>query len=204
MSELDKMLAGKLYYGGDKEIQAIARRAHHLCLEYNALDDLDPKRQEILKELLPNAKGNMYLQGDIYFDYGRFVYIGDMFYANYGLRVLDTCPIHIGDNVYFGTNVTLATPLHPLLGEERRYYKHENGKVYDDEYGKPIVIGNDCWFGCNVTVCPGVTIGDNVVIGAGSVVTRDIPSNSLAFGNPCKVNRKITKEDSIFLKKDIL
>lgn len=204
MSELDKMLAGKIYDCTDEELQRIARNAHRLCQDYNALRDTDPKRKEILKELLPNAKGRIYLQGDIYFDYGVFVYIGDNFYANYGLRVLDTCPIHIGDNVFFGTGITLATPLHPLIGEERRCYMHEDGRFRDDEYGKPITIGNDCWFGCNVTVCPGVTIGDNCVIGAGSVVTRDIPSNSLAFGNPCKVNRKITKEDSIFLKKDIL
>ena len=204
MSELDRMLEGKLYYSGDEEIQKIARNAHRLCQEYNSLLDTDPKRKEILKELLPNASMKIYLQGDIYFDYGRFVYIGEYFYANQGLRVLDTCPIRIGNNVYFGSNVTLATPLHPLMGEERRRYLHENGKVYADEYGKPINIGNDCWIACNVTICPGVSIGDNVVIGAGSVVTRDIPSNSLAFGNPCKVKRKITKEDSIFLKKDIL
>lgn len=204
MTDLEKMLAGKLYNPSDKEIIAICKRAHHLCLDYNALYDTDPKRKEILIELLPNASNKIYLQGDIYFDYGRFTYIGENFYANYGLRVLDTCPIHIGNNVYFGTGVTLVTPLHPLLGEERRFYQHEDGLFYDDEYGKPITIGNDCWFGSNVTVLPGVTVGDNVVIGAGSVVTRDIPSNSLAFGNPCRVKRTITKEDSVFLKKELL
>lgn len=203
MSEIEKMLQGKIYNPSDEEIISIAKKAHKLCHDYNALYDTNPKRKEILKVLLPHASSRIYLQGDIYFDYGEFVTIGDYFYANYGLRVLDTCPIKIGNNVYFGTNVTLATPLHPLLGEERTYYQHDDGKTYDDEYGKPIIIGNDCWFGCNVTVCPGVTIGDNVVIGAGSVVTRDIPSNSLAFGNPCRVQREITKEDSIFLKKEL-
>ena len=204
MTNLEKMLNGKIYDGSDKEIQAIAKKAHHLCHLYNSLEDTDPKRKEILKELLPNAKGNIYLQGDIYFDYGAFTHIGNNFYANYGLRVLDTCPIYIGDNVYLGTSVSLLTPLHPLLAEERKYHTHEDGSLYDDEYGKPIHIGNDCWLASNVIVLPGVTIGDGVVIGAGSVVTHDIPSHSLAYGNPCKVIRSITKEDSIFLKKELL
>lgn len=202
-NNLEKMLKGKLYNPTDIEIQKKAKKSHRLCQEYNALNDTDPRRKEILKELLPHASESIYLQGDIYFDYGEFTYIGENFYANQTLRVLDTCPIHIGNNVYFGMNVTLATPIHPLLGSERKYYKHEDGAIYDDEYAKPIYIGDDCWFACNVTICPGVTIGNNVVIGAGSVVTRDIPDNSLAFGVPCKVVRKLTKEDSIKYKKEL-
>lgn len=202
MKELEKMLLGKIYDSTDEEILSIARNSHRLCQEYNSLLDTDPRRKEILKELLPNASSSIYLQGDIYFDYGRFTHIGERFYANYTLRVLDTCPIYIGNNVLFGTGVTLATPLHPMLGKERRSYLHDN-KMCSDEYGKEIHIGNDVWVACNVTICGGVTIGDNVVIGAGSVVTRDIPSNTFAAGNPCRVIREITEEDSIFLKKEL-
>lgn len=202
MNELEKMLAGKIYHTTD-EHRKIARNAHRLCQEYNLLLDNDPKRKEILKELLPHADESIYLQGNIYFDYGVFTYIGKHFYANYGLTVLDTCPIYIGDNVYFGPNVTLATPLHPMVAIERRAYKNEQGKLQVDEYGKPIHIGNDCWIASNVIICPGVTIGDNVVIGAGSVVTKDIPSNHFACGNPCKIKREITAKDSIKNRKEL-
>ena len=204
MDNIEKMLAGKIYNPSDPRLHEIAKRSHRLCQEYNALADTDPRRKEILKELLPHASSSIYLQGGIYFDYGEFVYIGEHFYANQNFTVLDTCPIHIGDNCFFGSNITLATPLHPLLAKERNaYFDEKINKFHDDEYGKPINIGNNVWFGCNVVVCPGVTIGDNCVIGAGSVVTRDIPPNSLAFGVPAKVNREITEADSIYLKKDL-
>ena len=204
MDNLEKMLAGKIYDPSDPTLHEIAKKAHRLCQEYNQLSDTDSKRKEILKELLPNIKGKIYLQGGIYFDYGVFCYIGDNFYANQNLTVLDTCPIHIGDNCFFGSNITLATPLHPLLAKERNaYYDERVNRVHDDEYGKPINIGNNVWMGCNVVVCPGVTIGDNSVIGAGSVVTRNIPPNHLAFGVPAKPIREITDKDSIFLKEEL-
>ena len=204
MNNTEKMLAGKIYDPSDPALQAIARKAHRLCQEYNALADTDPKRKEILEELLPHKKGKIYLQGGIYFDYGVFTSIGENFYANQNFTVLDTCPVRIGDNCFFGCNITLATPLHPLLAKERNaYFDEKVGRVHDDEYGKPITIGNNVWMGCNVVVCPGVRIGDNCVIGAGSVVTRDIPSNHLAFGVPAKPIREITEEDSISLKKEL-
>ena len=108
--------------------------------------------------------------------------------------------VEIGDNVFIGPHCSLATGIHALIGEERRISVDENGKAHDYEYGKPIKIENDVWIATNVTVCAGVTIGEGAVIGAGSVVTKDIPAGVLAYGNPCKVIRKITKEDSIFLK----
>ena len=204
MDNIEKMLAGKIYDPSDPRLHEIARKTHRLCQQYNLLPDTDSERKKILKELLPNAKGKMYLQGGIYFDYGEFTYIGDNFYANQNLTVLDTCPVRIGDNCFFGSNITLATPLHPLLAKERNtYYDEKVNRIHDDEYGKPITIGNNVWMGCNVVVCPGVTIGDNCVIGAGSVVTRDIPANHLAFGVPAKPIREITEKDSIFLKKEL-
>ena len=103
----------------------------------------------------------------------------------------------IGENVFFGPNVSLLTPVHPLRYQDRNTYRKEDGTVTDKEYAKPITIGSNCWIAGNVTVCGGVTIGEGSVIGAGSVVTRDIPANVIAAGSPCKVIREITEEDSL-------
>ena len=113
----------------------------------------------------------------------------------FNFTCLDVCEIHIGDNVMIGPNVTLATPMHPLLPEERNIRKREDGSFYNLEYAKPITIKDNCWLASNVVVCGGVSIGEGCVIGAGSVVTRDIPPYSLAAGNPCRVIRKITEKD---------
>ena len=119
----------------------------------------------------------------------------------FNFTVLDTCPVNIGDNVFFGPNCTIATPVHPFRWQERNIKFKEDGTAYDDEYGKPIIIEDDCWLGSNVVVCGGVTIGKGSVIGAGSVVVRDIPADSLAVGNPCRVVRKIDENDRIKLVK---
>ena len=111
--------------------------------------------------------------------------------------VLDTCPVTIGDSVFFGPNCTIATPMHPFRWQERNIKFKDDGTGYDDEYGKPITIGSNCWIASNVVITAGVTIGEGCVIGAGSVVTRDIPANSLAAGNPCRVIRQITEADSV-------
>ena len=140
---------------------------------------------------------NVFLQGPIYFDYGCFISIGDNSYANFNLTILDTCPVKIGNNVFIGTGVSIVTPLHPLRYQERNIYFCEKGYFTDQEYGKPIVIEDNCWIASNVTICGGVTIGEGSVIGAGSVVTKSIPKNSLAVGNPCRAIRKITEKDSI-------
>nr|MDF9461308.1 sugar O-acetyltransferase [Lactobacillus amylovorus] len=133
----------------------------------------------------------------IQFDYGCFTHLGDNFYANFNLTVLDTCPITIGKNVMCGPNVSLITPLHPLMYEQRNPRKQADGEVDDIEYGAPITIGDNCWLASNVTVCPGVTIGNGCVIGAGAVVTKDVPDNSLVVGVPGKVIRKITEKDRL-------
>ena len=204
MTEYEKMVLGKIYSPSDPTANEIAHRQHSLVLDYNRLYDNDLKRKELIDKIFPNHKGSIYIQGNLYVDYGIHTYIGDKFYANNGLTILDVCPVVIGDNCFFGPNVSLYTPLHPLMYEERNQYFDESiGKYTDKEYGAPISIGNNCWLGGNVVVLPGVTIGDGCVIGAGSVVTHDIPDGYLAYGNPCKAIRKITKEDSIYNKKNL-
>lgn len=193
----NRMLQGKIYDSNDKELVALRIKCHKLCREYNLLDDSDSRRKEILKEIGVKIEKNVYLQGPIYFDYGCFISIGEGSYANFNFTILDTCPVTIGKHVFIGTGVSIVTPLHPLRYEERNPYISEKGYLTDKEYGKPVTIKDNCWIASNVTICPGVTIGEGSVIGAGSVVTKDIPPHSLAFGNPCKVKRKITDKDTI-------
>lgn len=196
--EKEHMLAGKIYDPSDQELAKQRAAAHRLSKDYNdTYEDEEEKRKEILDRLVPGRGAGTYLQGPVQFDYGIYTTMGERCYANFNFTVLDCCPVTIGNDVFFGPNCTLATPMHPLCADERRMKVKEDGTVYDDEYAKPIVIGNDCWLASNVVVCGGVTIGDECVIGAGSVVTRDIPPGSLAAGNPCRVIRRITQEDRI-------
>lgn len=195
MTEKEKMLCGKIYDPSDAELLNLRVKAHKLCAEYNLLLENDPRRAELLKELGINP--DIYLQGPIQFDYGCFTTIGAGTYANFNFTCLDCCPVTIGKNVFFGPNVSILTPIHPLRWQDRNPYLKPDGTTTDKEYAKPITIGNNCWIAGNVTICGGVTIGDGCVIGAGSVVTRDIPSNSLAVGVPCKVVREITEDDAL-------
>lgn len=204
MTEREKMIAGKIYDPSDKELVAMRLKAHKLSARYNNLfEDEEEERNSILAELIPNMGKGTYLQGPIQFDYGELTRFGENCYANFNLTVLDVCPVTIGDNVLFGPNCTIATPIHPFRYEERNIKYKEDGTAYDDEYAKPINIGSNCWIASNVVITGGVTIGEGCVIGAGSVVTRDIPANSLAAGNPCRVIREISKEDSIEYKKEL-
>ena len=191
------MLAGKIYDPSDEELLKLRQKAHRLCRDYNTLDETDPKREKILKEMGIKLGKDVYLQGPIQFDYGCFTEIGDYSYANFNLTVLDVCPVKIGKNVFIGSGVSILTPLHPLRYQERNSFVCEKGYLTDREYGAPICIGDNCWIASNVTVLPGVTIGEGSVIGAGSVVTHSIPKNSLAVGNPAKVIREISEKDSV-------
>ena len=204
-TQLERMLAGKLYDPSDAELAELRLKAHKLSRRYNNTDEDETElRGEILAELTPNAQSGLFLQGPVYFDYGIFTRFGKNCYANFNFTVLDCCPVTIGDDVFFGPNCSLLTPMHAMLPAERNIRFRPDGSMYDLEYAKPIVIGNNCWLGGNVIVCGGVTIGYGSVIGAGSVITRDIPPGHLAVGNPCRVIRRITPADSVELKSSIL
>ena len=201
MTEKEKMLAGKIYDPSDDYLSKARIKAHRLSKLYNdTFEDELEKRAQILKELLPNMGRDCCIMGPVQFDYGIFTEIGDRFFANFNLTVLDCCPVKIGSDVMFGPNVSVMTPVHPLRYQDRNMRVRENGELYDLEYARPITIGDNCWIAANVTITGGVTIGSGSVIGAGSVVTRDIPENCLAVGNPCRVIREITDKDDIMLK----
>ena len=196
MTEREKMLRGELYDSSDNELEQLRLHARKLTRRYNLTDeDQQEVQAQILRVLLPATEELPYLQAPVYFYYGCHTSFGKCSFANFNFTCLDVGEIHIGDNVMIGPNVTLATPMHPLLPEERNARKREDGSFYNLEYAKPITIKDNCWLASNVVVCGGVTIGEGCVIGAGSVVTRDIPPYSLAAGNPCRVIRKITEKD---------
>ena len=138
-----------------------------------------------------------FLQGPIYFHYGTHTKIGAHVFINFNFTVQDDAPVEIGDHCDFGPGVTIVTPGHPMRASERLAMLDKNGEAKHLCYARPVKIGSNCWFGANVTVCPGVTIGDNCVIGAGSVVTRDIPAGVIAAGVPCRVIRKLTEKDKM-------
>lgn len=184
MSEKEKMLLGEIYDANyDKELINERTKAKDLCYEYNHLKPSQTnERTEIMKKILGKTKDNFLIEQSFECDYGYNIEIGENFYSNHNLVILDANKVVFGDNVFIGPNCGFYTAGHPLDAETR------NKGL---EYAKPIKVGNDVWFGGNVVVLPGVKIGNNVVIGAGSVVTKDIPENSIAVGNPCKVIKNI-------------
>ena len=191
MAEKEKMLAGEMYDPSDKELAKLRQHAHSICRQYNQLNETDSSRDELLRSLIPQCGKGVYLQGPIQFDYGCFTEIGENTYANFNFTCLDCAPVKIGKNVFFGPNVSILTPMHPLRWQERNMFVKEDGTLANHEYAKPITIGDNCWIAGSVTICGGVTIGEGSVIGAGSVVTRDIPANVVAVGNPCKVLKPV-------------
>ena len=204
MDEKEKMLAGKIYDCMVPELYERRLKAGELCIKYNNLPEAHPDRARLLKEIFPNADDSLFIRGPVFVDYGTFTKFGKNCYANFKLVILDVCPVTIGDYVFFGPNVSIITALHSLIAEERKqYFNEEKGYQTDREYGKPITIGNNCWIGSNVTILPGVTIEDNVVVGAGSVVTHNLKSGAVYVGNPAHKLRDITPEDSIYLKKEL-
>lgn len=187
MTEKEKQQAGMLYNGNDRELVAERVNAKKLCAEYNAATYNDyQKKERLLDRLLALRGENTWIEANFFCDYGYNIIIGDNFYANHNCVILDCAEVSFGDNVFIGPNCGFYTAGHPINAEQR------NRGL---EYAKPIKVGSDVWFGGNVCVMPGVTIGDNVVIGGGSVVTKDIPSGTVAVGNPCKAIRKITDKD---------
>ncbi len=205
MREEEKIFAGELFCPGAPELKAMKLKAHKLNNDYNATyEDETEKRAAILSELTGSLGEGSFIQGPVFFHYGKHTEIGKNFFGNFNLTIQDDAKVTIGDRCNFGPNVTIVTPLHPMLPDERLAMLNEKGEKKRFCYAKPVYIGNDCWFGASVTVCPGVTIGDNCVIGAGSVVTRDIPANSFAAGVPCRVIRELSEQDSMKYKPEIL
>ena len=185
-TEKQKMLDEELYYAGVPELKNALLYSKEMCFDYNNLRPKEiEKKKEILKKLFKKTGNEFYIESPFYCDYGFNTTIGENFYANHNLVILDVCEVTFGDNVFIGPNVGIYTAGHPINVELR------NKGL---EFGKKIKVGNNVWIGGNVCICPGVTIGDNVTIGAGSVVTKDIPSNVTAFGNPCKVH-KVNEEN---------
>ena len=192
MTQFERMMA-ELPYHSDDDIRSRMMKTRELLFEYNSLHPSKVERKrEILKELLGKTGERFYIEPPFRCDYGCNIELGEDFYSNYNLTVLDCNKVKIGNNVLFAPNVTITAAGHPIHPDSRKKY----------EYGIPITIGNNVWIGANVVICPGVTIGDGSVIGAGSVVTKDIPENVVAFGNPCRVYRAITAEERDSYYKD--
>jgi maltose O-acetyltransferase len=182
-TEKEKMLNGELYNALDAELTEERVSARLLIKELNeSREDQVEERNRILKQLIPNAGEGLWLQPPFYCDYGYNMKVGDRVFFNFNCVVLDVAPVTIGSRTLFGPNVQIYTATHPMNYKER---------ASGLEYAKPIRIGEDVWVGGSVVICPGVTIGDRSVIGAGSVVTKDIPADVFAAGNPCKVIRTL-------------
>ncbi len=184
MTEKEKMLSGQMYDANyNEDLMKERLQAKDLCYEFNHLKPSDLERKtEIIRKLLGSTQQKFWIEQPFWCDYGYNTEIGENFYANHNLVLLDGNKVKFGDNVFIGPNCGFYTAGHPLDAEQRNQGL---------EYAKPIEVGDNVWFGGNVVVLPGVKIGNNCVIGAGSVVTKDIPERSLAYGNPCRVVRKI-------------
>ncbi len=183
----ERMLAGDLYIADDPESGRIAQRAVRLADAYHRAEtDGDPAARDLLAQLVGRLGEGAYVKPPLFVDYGENISLGDRVFVNYNLMALDVAAITIGDDCLLGPNVQLLTPTHPIAIEPRR------DKL---EAALPITLGRNVWLGGGVIVCPGVTIGDNSVIGAGSVVTKDIPANVVAVGNPARVIREIDDDD---------
>ena len=205
MREEEKIAAGILFCPADPELVSIKLRTHNLNVDYNqTYEDETEKRQTILNEILGEAGEGLFIQGPITFHYGKHTKIGKRVFINFNLTIQDDAEVTIGDDCNFGPNVTIVTPVHPLLPDERKALLTAAGEKKHMCYARPVHIGKKCWLGASVTICPGVTIGDRCVIGAGSVVTRDIPEDSFAAGNPCRVIRKLSEQDSMKYQPQIL
>ena len=187
--------SGKIYNPNDSELMNQQMKYVELLYDYNATRPSQMEQREaLLRQMLAEAGKGCYIEPPFYANWGgHHVHFGNYVYANFGLTCVDDTHIYVGDCVMFGPHVTLATANHPILPELRE-------KAY--QYNKPIHIGRNCWLGSGVVVVPGVTIGENTVIGAGSVVTKDIPANVVAVGNPCHVLRPISEHDREYFYKN--
>ncbi len=195
MSVKEKMHNGDLYLPGDKEIAGWQLECLDKLYDFNNTRPTEQElRQKMLKDMFAEIGDCCYIEPPFHSNFGgHHCHFGNYVYANFNLTLVDDTHIYVGDNTMFGPNVVVATAGHPILPELRK-------KGY--QYNAPVHIGNNCWLGAGVIVLPGITIGDNVVVGAGSVVTKDLPSNVVAVGNPCRILRNVNDRDKEYYFKN--
>lgn len=193
-SMADRMHTGELYLPNDGSIVTEQVKCLDKLYDYNMTRPSEQqRREELLREMLAESGEGCYIEPPFHANWGgKHVHFGKFVYANFNLTLVDDTHIYVGDYTMFGPNVTVATAGHPILPELRE-------KVY--QYNAPVHIGRNCWIGAGAIILPGITIGDNTVVGAGSVVTKDLPPNVIAAGNPCKVMRWIGQRDKEFYFK---
>ncbi|MCI9215686.1 MAG: sugar O-acetyltransferase [Dorea sp.] len=191
----EKMHSGEIYFPNDEELMEEQLGYINKLYDFNITRPTEmEKRGQLLKEMFAEIGEGCYVEPPLHSNFGGYhVHFGKNVYANFNLTLVDDTHIYVGDFTMFGPNVTIATAGHPICPELR-----EKGL----QYNMPVHIGKNCWIGANAVVLPGITIGDNVVIGAGSVVTKDIPSNVVAVGNPCRVLRQVSEHDREYYYKD--
>ena len=196
MTEYERMQSGEIYNPGDEDIFREQLDCLEKLYDYNLTRPHElARRFEMLKDMFAECGEGSYIEPPLHSNWGgHHTHLGKQVYANFGLTLVDDAPIYVGDYTMFGPNVVLATAGHPILPELRGERALQ--------YNMPIRIGRNCWLGAGVIVMPGVTIGENSVIGAGSVVTKDIPANVVAVGNPCRVLRKIGERDRQYYWRD--
>ena len=192
---VEQLHSGEIYYPTDDSIMEVQLKCLDKLYDFNMTRPSEmEKRNAIMKEMFAEIGEDCYIEPPFHANWGgKHCHFGKKVYANFGLTCVDDTHIYVGDHTMFGPNVVLATAAHPICPELRE-------KEY--QYNMPIHIGRNCWLGAGVIVMPGVTIGDNTVIGAGSIVTKDIPSGVVAVGNPCRVLREISEHDYEYYYKD--
>lgn len=201
--EYDKMIRGELYNPADEELTMLRKHVRRLFFQYNnSEEDEQELRHDLLSRIFGKHGEYFYCEPPVRFDYGINTEIGENFFSNFNLTILDVAPVKIGKQCFIGPNVSIVTPVHPMLACDRNMRPDGKGGKFDYEYARPITIEDNVWLASNVTVCGGVTIGHDTVIGAGSVVVKDIPSGVFAAGNPCRVIRPITEKDKMKLPNE--
>ncbi|WP_447410444.1 sugar O-acetyltransferase [Clostridium perfringens] len=192
----ERMYGQKLYYCNDKDLMREQMKVLELLYDFNQTRPSEQdKREKILKKMFAEIGDDCYIEPPFHANWGgKNVHFGNGVYANFNLTMVDDCDIFVGNNVLFGPNVTLSAGTHPI---------HPELRSKQAQYNIPIHIGNNVWIGANSVILPGVNIGDNSVIGAGSIVTKDIPSNVIAVGNPCRVLREINENDMKYYYRDM-
>jgi galactoside O-acetyltransferase len=194
MTIREKMKNGMLYIDVGEGLEADRRRCQELLYDYNhTRPSEETKRKDILEELLGDIKEHIWIEPPFHVAYGSNIHIGDHFYANFNLVIIDDIDVYIGEHVMIAPNVTITPTGHPVDPTLRKP---------GTQFSIPVRIGNNVWIGSNAVILPGVAIGNDSVIGAGSVVTHDIPENVVALGNPCRILREINEHDKEFYYKD--